>query len=51
MSLCHDYRVMQVERGYWCVNAVNHGLNFPKWMTRLMRLESALVTSELFLFS
>jgi len=39
MSLCHDYRVMQTERGYWCLNEVHLGLNFPKWIIQLCRLK------------
>ena len=28
LSLCHDYRIMQTGRGWWCLNEVHNGLAF-----------------------
>jgi enoyl-CoA hydratase/carnithine racemase len=36
-SLCHDFRVMQTERGWWCMNEAQLGLVIPDWILRIFR--------------
>jgi len=37
--MMHDYRVMNSERGYWCMNEVHIGLRFRPWMLDLLNFQ------------
>jgi enoyl-CoA hydratase/carnithine racemase len=39
LSLCHDFRVMQAERGWWCLNEANLGIEFPEWILKVFSLK------------
>jgi enoyl-CoA hydratase/carnithine racemase len=39
MSMCHDFRIMQTSRGWWCLNEAQLGLNFPEWILKLLSLK------------
>lgn len=39
LALCHDFRVMNTDRGWWCLNEVHLGLKFPTWILELVKLK------------
>jgi len=37
LSIVHDYRIMNAERGWWCMNEVHINLLFSPWIIHLFR--------------
>jgi len=37
LSLCHDFRVMQTERGWWCMNEAHLALVIPEWILQIFK--------------
>jgi len=40
MALCHDYRIMQTDRGWFSINEVFLQLQIPKWLIKLITVKA-----------
>jgi enoyl-CoA hydratase/carnithine racemase len=52
MAFCHDYRIMQTEKGWFSVNEVHLQLAIPKWLIKLITFKApgSKVQTEVILF-
>jgi len=46
LSLCHDFRVMRADRGYWCLPEVDIGLPFTPGMDSLIKTRLPITTAH-----
>lgn len=46
LSLCHDFRVMRADRGFWCLPEVDIGLPFTPGMDSLIKTRLPITTAH-----
>ena len=46
LSLCHDFRIMRADRGFWCLPEVDIGLPFTPGMDSLIKTRLPIITAH-----